>query len=94
MPKSERITSVNFTQFKAFARYALSLEHMNILVGPNNSGKSTIIGAVRALAAALRVARSRNRRARRRIPSSRFALFPVASQCGASTPPREDLSIQ
>ena len=59
MPKSERITSVNFTQFKAFARYALSLEHMNILVGPNNSGKSTIIGAVRALAAALRVARSR-----------------------------------
>ena len=59
LPKSERITSVNFTQFKAFPRYALSLEHMNILVGPNNSGKSTIIGGVRALATALRVARSR-----------------------------------
>jgi hypothetical protein len=32
---------------------------LNILVGPNNSGKLTIIGALRALAAGLRVARSR-----------------------------------
>lgn len=32
---------------------------MNILVGPNNSGKSTIIGAFRALAAGLRTARAR-----------------------------------
>jgi hypothetical protein len=83
MPKSERITSVNFTQFKAFARYVLSLEHMNILVGPNNSGKSTIIGGVRALAAGLRVARSRaperldlpdGRRVGYRIPESSLAI--------------------
>lgn len=33
---------------------------MNILVGPNNSGKSTIIGAFRALEAGLRKARARN----------------------------------
>jgi hypothetical protein len=32
---------------------------VNILVGPNNSGKSTIIGALRALSVALRRARSR-----------------------------------
>jgi hypothetical protein len=83
MPKSERITSVNFTQFKAFARYVLSLEHMNILVGPNDSGKSTIIGGVRALAAGLRVARSRaperldlpdGRRVGYRIPESSLAI--------------------
>ena len=59
MVDSVRITSVHFTQFKALARHQLSLEHLNILVGPNNSGKSTIIGSVRALSAALRAARSR-----------------------------------
>lgn len=59
MPDSTRIAKVHFHQFKAFASYALSLEHLNILVGPNNSGKSTIIGAVRALASALRIAKTR-----------------------------------
>lgn len=59
MADSVRITSVQLSEFKAFARYSLALEHLNILVGPNNSGKSTIIGAIRALAAGLRVARSR-----------------------------------
>ena len=33
---------------------------MNILVGPNNNGKSTVVGAFRVLSQALRVARSRN----------------------------------
>lgn len=59
MADSVRITSVLFSRFKALASHRLSLEHLNILVGPNNSGKSTVIGSVRALAAALRVARSR-----------------------------------
>ena len=60
MAKVTRITSIHLDRFKAFARHALTLEHLNILVGPNNSGKSTIIGALRALAAGLRVARSRS----------------------------------
>jgi hypothetical protein len=54
-----RIASVNFENFKAFEQFALSLDSMNILVGPNNSGKSTIIGAFRALDSAVKVARSR-----------------------------------
>jgi energy-coupling factor transporter ATP-binding protein EcfA2 len=57
--KPIRITSVQFHEFKAFARYSLSLEHVNILVGPNNSGKSTILGAFRTLAIGLRQARSK-----------------------------------
>ena len=57
--KSVRITSVNFSRFKALRRHKLRLDHLNILVGPNNSGKSTIIGSVRALQAGLRHAKSR-----------------------------------
>lgn len=59
MVDSVRITTVQFNQFKALGRHQLHLEHINILVGPNNSGKSTIIGSIRALSAALRAAQSR-----------------------------------
>ena len=55
-----RLTTVTFSQFKAFANYTLSLDRINLLVGPNNSGKSTILGAFRTLAAGLRVARSKS----------------------------------
>lgn len=54
-----RIRRIEFTNFKALARYSLSLGEVNILVGPNNSGKSTIIGALRTLDAAVRFARTR-----------------------------------
>ena len=53
------LTSVRFDHFKAFTDYLVRLESMNILVGPNNSGKSTVIGAFRALAAGLRIAKHR-----------------------------------
>lgn len=54
-----RITSVRFKNFKGLRDYSLALKSMNVLVGPNNSGKSTIIGAFKLLAAGLRSARSR-----------------------------------
>jgi energy-coupling factor transporter ATP-binding protein EcfA2 len=50
---------VDFHRFKAFKQFTLYLKHFNILVGPNNSGKSTILAAFRVLAAALRKARAR-----------------------------------
>jgi len=52
-------TSVEFHGFKAFRRFSISLEPMNVLVGANNSGKSTAISAFRALDIALRKARAR-----------------------------------
>ncbi|WP_189523694.1 MULTISPECIES: ATP-binding protein [unclassified Mesorhizobium] len=52
-----RIRRIEFSNFKAFGTYSLTLGEVNILVGPNNSGKSTIIGALRTLDAAIRVAR-------------------------------------
>lgn len=55
-----QFTQVEFTRFKAFDSFSFSLRHFNILVGPNNAGKSTILAAFRILAAALRRAMSRN----------------------------------
>lgn len=54
-----RITRLQLTNFKGFSRFSLKLEPMTMLVGPNNAGKSTIVGAFRALSVALRTARTR-----------------------------------
>lgn len=56
---SARIRRIEFSNFKAFSKYSFTPSDVSILVGPNNSGKSTIIGALRTLEAALRFARSR-----------------------------------
>ena len=53
------ITSVKLRNFQAFGDYSVSLRGTNILVGPNNSGKSTILSAFRILEHALRLARHR-----------------------------------
>ena len=60
MPRDETITSIRFRNFKAFHLYSLSLRNVNVLVGPNNSGKSTILSAFRVLSAAIRGARRRS----------------------------------
>ena len=54
-----RIARVRLLNFKGFGKYSLTLDPMTMLVGPNNAGKSTIIGAFRALSVALRTARAR-----------------------------------
>ena len=53
------ISSVSFHNFKALSNFSLSLQSANVLVGPNNSGKSTILSSFRVLEHALRIARSR-----------------------------------
>jgi hypothetical protein len=57
---STTITRIEFKGYKALGDFILELRGRNILVGPNNSGKSTVIGAFRVLAEGLRVARSRS----------------------------------
>lgn len=54
------ITSIRFFNFKSLRNFVVSLQDMNVLVGPNNSGKSTIISALRILEVALRRAKSKN----------------------------------
>jgi len=60
MAKQEHFTSVKFHRYKAFRSYSVSLDRFNVLVGPNNSGKSTILGSFRILSEGIRKARSRN----------------------------------
>lgn len=55
-----RFVRVEFSRFKAFRRFSVTLRHFNILVGPNNAGKSTVLAAFRILAAGMRRAYSRN----------------------------------
>jgi energy-coupling factor transporter ATP-binding protein EcfA2 len=53
------VTSIDFRNFKAFSQFSVKLQHMNVLVGPNNSGKSTILSSLRVLAEGLRQGRSK-----------------------------------
>lgn len=53
------ITSVQFSSYKALKRMSVRLDSFNVLVGPNNCGKSTVIGAFRVLEVAVRRARAR-----------------------------------
>ena len=55
----QNFTRVEFTRFKSFKSFRLDLRHFNIIVGPNNSGKSTVLAAFRILSAAMRKANSR-----------------------------------
>ena len=59
MTDTVRFVRVDFRRFKAFEGFTLHLRSFNILVGPNNAGKSTILTAFRILAAATRVANAR-----------------------------------
>ncbi|MCY4342225.1 MAG: AAA family ATPase [Gammaproteobacteria bacterium] len=53
------IASVRFSNFKALSDFRVSLQSMNVLVGPNNCGKSKVLSAFRVLEIALRLARQR-----------------------------------
>jgi predicted ATPase len=57
---SLHISSVRFSHYKAFKSFVINLQEFNVLVGPNNSGKSTIVGAFRILHEGLRKARAKS----------------------------------
>lgn len=59
MDDLHHFVSVEFTHFKALSKFSLRLRRFNILVGPNNAGKSTILAAFRILAIGLRRAATR-----------------------------------
>ncbi|MEQ1890607.1 MAG: AAA family ATPase [Alphaproteobacteria bacterium] len=59
MADIHQFTQVSFKRFKALNNFTFKIRHFNILVGPNNAGKSTILMAFRILAAALRKANYR-----------------------------------
>lgn len=58
--QTHQFVRVEFHRFKAFKTFTIELKHFNVLVGPNNAGKSTILTAFRILAAALRKATTKS----------------------------------
>lgn len=58
-PTIQNFTRVEFSRFKSFKSFRLDLRHFNVIVGPNNSGKSTVLAAFRILSAAIRKANAR-----------------------------------
>ncbi|MBR7620729.1 AAA family ATPase [Phenylobacterium sp. 20VBR1] len=51
------IRQITFHNFKRFDRFTLNCRESNILVGPNNAGKSSILDALRVLYGAMRYAK-------------------------------------
>jgi hypothetical protein len=58
--RADLIHHISLNNFRKFSNFALSLRKGNILVGPNNAGKSSILDALRILDACLRHIRTRN----------------------------------
>lgn len=55
-----KITRIDLINFKQFSKFHLSCKQRNVLVGPNNAGKSTCLDALRIVADILRVAKRLN----------------------------------
>lgn len=53
------ITSIKYSNYKSFKLFSVSLNDFNILVGPNNAGKSTVIGSLKILSEGIRKAKAR-----------------------------------
>ncbi len=49
-----KVKSIEFASYKSFSRFVLSARERNVLVGPNNAGKSTALDAFRIAFDALR----------------------------------------
>lgn len=57
MSEVVRLRSLRLVNYKGFDRYTVNLRTTNVLIGANNAGKSTALGALRLIAAMLPAAR-------------------------------------
>jgi len=55
-----KIIKIDLCNYKGFLRCSVNLSDRNVLVGPNNCGKSTLIGSLRVLEVALKKAYSKS----------------------------------
>lgn len=53
------IRSISFQEFKQFSSYTVGLQNRNVLVGPNNAGKSTVLDGLRVASAFISFANRR-----------------------------------
>src|SRR6266446_2558948 len=55
-PKVVRLTSIDLRHFKGFKGFSVSFGDLAVLIGPNNAGKTSVVGALAATSHMLRVA--------------------------------------
>lgn len=55
----QHIVTIKYSNYKSFKEFSVNLTSFNILVGPNNAGKSTVIGSIKILSEGIRKARSK-----------------------------------
>ncbi len=55
----QHIVNIKYSNYKSFKEFSVNLTRFNILVGPNNAGKSTVIGSIKILSEGIRKARSK-----------------------------------
>ena len=64
LPKVEQppviLRSLRFQNFKGLRDFTVRLHSLNVLVGPNNAGKSTILDGLRTIFTAIKFGRRRN----------------------------------
>jgi hypothetical protein len=54
-----RIKKIHFNHYKAFKSFSVNFSDFDVLVGPNNAGKSTVLGVFRILSEGIRKANSK-----------------------------------
>lgn len=59
MAEEVKVQYVSLQNYKALRKFYLSIKHINILTGTNNSGKSTLVGVFKILAEGIRQGRSK-----------------------------------
>ena len=68
---------LTLTNFKCFADFVVDFDRENVLIGPNNAGKSTVASALRAGAAVLATAARRRASETRDIEGDVLGVYPV-----------------
>ncbi len=78
------VKSIQLTNFKQFRNFVVSCKQLNILTGPNNAGKSSVLDALRIVSDVVRYSH-------RKRPGRKS--FPGADVCGYYNPPQSAISI-
>lgn len=74
------LRSIKLTNYKGFEQHSIRLRGTNVLIGANNAGKSTALGAIRLLAAMIPVARRTAPPTVSRVEGRQVRAWPITAK--------------
>lgn len=80
MPAIPSLSAIRLVNYKGFADHRLSFRETNVLIGANNAGKSTALGALRLIAAMLPTARRTHPTAVGRLRGIQTRGWPITAK--------------